>query len=158
MKASMTFVFTFYFVSLIAQTTESLVYIGESGKLQYSKYANTGQVDKMHQVPDFSWAGYKNGGVMLPDVTAVDTLTALEGDNPPQIQQAINAVSAHWLREFSGFEKEKLYRIYSMYGKTLASGILNSLSTQIDISHLSPGVYLFEIQNKNVRLKFIKQD
>jgi hypothetical protein len=88
------FVLTFYVVALIAQTPVPLVFIGENNRLQYSKYANTGQTEMLHQVPDFSWAGYKNGGVKLPQVPAVDTLTALTGDNTPQIQQAINAVSA----------------------------------------------------------------
>jgi hypothetical protein len=42
---------------------------------------------------DFSCAGYRAGGVRLPDAPAVKTLTPLEGDNTPQIQAAIDEVS-----------------------------------------------------------------
>ena len=86
------FIHLFYSLCLWSQTP--MVSIGTNGKLQYTKYANTGQTEAIHQVPDFSWSGYKNGGVKLPLSTNLDTLLPVNGDNTPNIQQAIDAISA----------------------------------------------------------------
>lgn len=42
---------------------------------------------------DFSFAGYRAGGVRLPDAPAIQTLTPLTGYNTAQIQRAIDDVS-----------------------------------------------------------------
>ena len=42
---------------------------------------------------DFSHAGYKGGGVRIPDVRVVRTVKAITGDNTAQIQAAIDEVS-----------------------------------------------------------------
>lgn len=81
-------------LNAVSQNYSPLVYVGESGKLQYQKYANTGDTAKVNQVPDFSWAGYKNGGVKLPEVPVVLTVEPVEGDNRSNIQQAIDRVSS----------------------------------------------------------------
>lgn len=72
----------------------SLVYPGTDNKLVYTKYANTGEDTVIHRVPDFSYAGYKMGGVKLPEIPVVKILEPISGDNRSQIQSAINEVSA----------------------------------------------------------------
>jgi hypothetical protein len=94
MKHITTFIFIFYSFLLFAQNQSPLVFTGKNGKLEYTKYANTGQSEVLNQIPDFSWAGYKSGGVKLPSVPVVLTVNAVEGDNRANIQQAIDQVSA----------------------------------------------------------------
>jgi len=48
--------------------TTSLVYLAASGKLAYNKFANEGETNKDNIIPDFSTAGYKGGGVALPEI------------------------------------------------------------------------------------------
>ncbi len=63
------------------------VSIGRDGRLQYGSDA------RGNRVMDFSYAGYKGGGVALPSVPAARTLKPLAGDNAAQIQAAIDEVS-----------------------------------------------------------------
>lgn len=64
----------------------SLVSIGEDGKLTY-QHDNQG-----YYIPDFSAAGYRGGGVDIPNVPVVKTISALPGDNTNHIQSAIDEV------------------------------------------------------------------
>ncbi|GAA4328835.1 hypothetical protein GCM10023184_18930 [Flaviaesturariibacter amylovorans] len=59
----------------------------------YNKYANRGQTNLVNQIPDFSNAGYKGGGVRLPDIPVAETVTAIPGDCRQLIQDAIDRVS-----------------------------------------------------------------
>jgi hypothetical protein len=45
-------------------------------------------------IPDFSHAGYRGGGVELPDVPTVATVAPVDGDNTAHLQAAIDAVGA----------------------------------------------------------------
>jgi len=45
-----------------------------------------------NRIPDFSHAGYKGGGVPLPDVPVVKTIAPVSGDNTAHIQAALNEV------------------------------------------------------------------
>ncbi|TKC60084.1 hypothetical protein FBD94_14295 [Pedobacter hiemivivus] len=74
------------------ENTASLVYLGTSGKLSYNKFANEGEINKDNVIPDFSNAGYKGGGVALPDVPVKKTIAAVVGDNRFNIQNAIDEV------------------------------------------------------------------
>ncbi len=47
-----------------------------------------------NRIPDFGYAGYKNGGVELPDIPVVLVIEPVEGDNSAHIQAAINQLSA----------------------------------------------------------------
>jgi PKD repeat protein len=58
------------------------------GSLTYSE-----DTDR-NRIPDFSHAGYRSGGVAIPDVPVRQTITPIEGDNTTHIQAAIDAVSA----------------------------------------------------------------
>ncbi|NIG54916.1 hypothetical protein [Chitinophaga sp. Cy-1792] len=61
---------------------------GESGKLSYG---TTGRGDR---IIDFSYAGYKGGGVAIPRVPVKIRLQPVAGDNAAAIQSAIDEVSA----------------------------------------------------------------
>ena len=77
-------------------STTSLVYPGANGKLVYvaDGLGNT--------IPDFSNAGYKGGGVPIPNVAIKETVWPVRGDNSGNIQAAIDRVSALPL-DASGF-------------------------------------------------------
>ena len=60
--------------------------LGADGKMVYSRLS-TGD-----RIPDFSFAGYKNGGVALPTVPAAVKLTPTGGDDTAAIQKAIDRV------------------------------------------------------------------
>lgn len=91
---------TILLISLLMQDTivysaESvLAHIGLKGRLEYSFYANEGETNADNVLPDFSYCGYKGGGVPIPDVPVVLTIQPQEGDDTQSIQNAINTVSA----------------------------------------------------------------
>lgn len=62
------------------------------GMLQYNSYSNYGELNSENVLPDFSFAGYKRGGVPLPAVEVAMTLSPVEGDNSVQIQEAIDKI------------------------------------------------------------------
>jgi hypothetical protein len=65
-----------------------LVYPGPDGKLAYTPD------DRGNTIPDFSHAGYKGGGVKLPDVPVRETVAPGKGNDSERIQAAIDRVSA----------------------------------------------------------------
>ena len=72
-----------------AQAWESdIVYEGADGRLVYVSD------EEGNRVPDFSYAGYRAGGVPLPDVPTRQTVAPGDGDDTAAIQAAIDAVSA----------------------------------------------------------------
>ena len=90
-----------------------------------SQWVSTGPDHRLHyradahgnRIMDFSYAGYRAGGVRLPDLPAVATLGPKEGDNTPQIQAAIDAVSRR-APDAKGFRGAALLRpgIYDVAG------------------------------------------
>lgn len=66
----------------------------ENGQLVYKKYANQGQTDSVNQIPDFSNAGYRGGGVRIPQLAVADSISPIEGDNRAHIQAAIDRMAA----------------------------------------------------------------
>ena len=64
------------------------VQYGSNGRLFYPADANG------NRIPDYSHAGYKGGGVPLPAVPIVLTLSPVPGDNTASIQAAIDQVGA----------------------------------------------------------------
>ncbi len=68
--------------------TISLVYPGMDGKLVYV-------ADSLgNKIPDFSNAGYKGGGMPIPNVAIKATIWPVLGDNSESIQKVIDSVSA----------------------------------------------------------------
>ncbi len=82
------------FVKCSTAQTSSLVSLGAGGKLEYKTFANTGQTNSVNIIPDFSYAGYKGGGVTLPVAPVAETVQPVSGDAKALIQSAINRVSA----------------------------------------------------------------
>ena len=73
----------------VAQTfTSAIVRPGPDGRLEYVTDADG------NRVPDFSSAGYRGGGVDLPSVPSVATVSPVDGDDTTTIQAAIDAASA----------------------------------------------------------------
>lgn len=75
--------------SLFAQTSwqSQIVYYGTNNKLVYES-------DSLgNKIPDFSYAGYKNGGVPIPDVPVVNTISPITGDNTSHIENALIQVA-----------------------------------------------------------------
>jgi hypothetical protein len=70
-----------------AQGKSKWVYPDAKGRLQYMADA------RGNRIMDFSHAGYKGGGVRIPDVRVARTVRPIVGDNTAQIQAAIDDVS-----------------------------------------------------------------
>ncbi len=73
-----------------AQNTSNLFNIEKDGKAVYTPYTEQGDI-----IPDFSFCGYKSGGVAIPDVPVKITLEAgdFTSDDSKRIQAAINELS-----------------------------------------------------------------
>ncbi|MBM4168974.1 MAG: T9SS type A sorting domain-containing protein [Ignavibacteria bacterium] len=67
--------------------SSSRVYYGTDGKLVYVPDAEG------NRIPDFSYAGYKNGNVPIPDVPVIMTISPDTGDNTNRINNAIILLS-----------------------------------------------------------------
>jgi len=78
---------------LTATNNADLVYLSD-GQLRYNTYANFRDSIKTNQIPDFSHAGYKGGGVPIPNAAVVKTISPIEGDNRQHIQAAIDEIAA----------------------------------------------------------------
>jgi hypothetical protein len=98
----------------------SWVFQSASGELHY-QYTERGD-----RIMDFSAAGYMGGGVALPDVKAVITVSAKQGDNTARIQRAIDSVQRLPLR--NGFRGAVLLApgLFTCHGELRldASGIV----------------------------------
>ncbi len=74
--------------TMLAAQTSTWVSVGSDGRLHYRTDSNG------NRIMDFSFAGYKGGGVALPSVSVARTVNPVSGDNTSNIQAAINAVAA----------------------------------------------------------------
>jgi hypothetical protein len=72
---------------LQAQGTSKWVYPGDAQRLHYAVDA------RGNRIMDFSHAGYEAGGVPIPTVRVMRTVTPVAGDNTARIQSAIDEVS-----------------------------------------------------------------
>jgi hypothetical protein len=84
------------FIFLLAGTTtlaQAPLVSLKDGRLQYGRYANEGQNDLVNAIPDFSFAGYKKGGVLLPVVPEKIRIKPVGADCREVIQKAIDKVS-----------------------------------------------------------------
>jgi hypothetical protein len=71
-----------------ADWTSARVQFDANGRLVYPADAQD------NRIPDYSNAGYRGGGVPLPTVPVVLTISPIAGDNTANIQAAIDAVGA----------------------------------------------------------------
>jgi hypothetical protein len=74
--------------SVLAAQTSTWVFAGPDGRLQYQTD------DQGNRILDFSFAGYKGGGVSLPVPPVQQTVSPSGADDTSAIQAAIDAVSA----------------------------------------------------------------
>ncbi|AFN75555.1 peptidoglycan-binding LysM [Melioribacter roseus P3M-2] len=95
-----------------AQTWQSkILYYNDSGKLVYVSD------DEGNKIPDFSYAGYRNGEVDIPYIPVVKTISPIEGDNTRNIQNAIDEAGKLPINE-NGFRGAVLLSAgtYEIYG------------------------------------------
>ncbi|MBI9071478.1 MAG: T9SS type A sorting domain-containing protein [Melioribacteraceae bacterium] len=74
-----------------------IVYIGADDKLVYERDSSG------NAIPDFSYAGYKNGNDTIPFVPVVKTISAIEGDNTSYINNAIFEIALNFPIQENGF-------------------------------------------------------
>lgn len=86
LKACFVFCFSLFLTAFsFAQFTSEIIYY-ENGNLTYVSD------EEGNRIPDFSHAGYKGGGVPLPDVPVQITVDPIPGDNTAHIRNAIRFV------------------------------------------------------------------
>ncbi|MFH1468126.1 MAG: hypothetical protein ABIO70_27315 [Pseudomonadota bacterium] len=73
---------------------DPLAALGACGHLVYAPYRPRGRDEALDTLPDFSFAGFERGGVALPEVATVLTVSPGSGDDSARIQDAIDEVSA----------------------------------------------------------------
>ena len=73
---------------------DPLASLGACGRLVYAPYRPRDRELRGDILPDFSFAGFERGGVALPEVEAVVTVSPGSGDDTDRIQDAIDEVSA----------------------------------------------------------------
>lgn len=83
------YLFLFVPTVLLGQTYySSIIYPDSSGQLMY-------HADKENNyIPNFSHAGYRGGGVPLPEVSIKKTIQPVSGDNTQHIQKALDEIAA----------------------------------------------------------------
>ncbi len=79
---------TFFGTRVRAQQEAEIVSINAAGCLEYESDAIG------NFIPDYSYAGYRNGEAPIPAVPTVQTIAPVSGDNTAHIQAAIDAVAA----------------------------------------------------------------
>jgi hypothetical protein len=98
-----------------------LIWEDISGSLKYAPCADG------FFIPDFSHAGYLGGGITLPEVEVVKTISPISGDNTAHIQSAINEIAAR-TPDMNGLRGAILLKAgkYDVYGtlRVTASGIV----------------------------------
>lgn len=90
MKKQITLLFSFILSAscAFAQWQSDLLKVNTDGSLIYNADPD-GFI-----LPDFSHAGYMGGGVEIPEISVVKTITPISGDNTAHIQAAIDYVGA----------------------------------------------------------------
>ncbi|SEL80542.1 SH3 domain-containing protein [Parapedobacter koreensis] len=91
------------------QSASSVISIGRNGKIASKNWAANGEKEAINIVPDYSYAGYKGGGVAIPDVPVKITLSPGKGDQTKIIQNAIDKISKLPLDK-NGFRGKVLLR------------------------------------------------
>ncbi|MEM9444633.1 MAG: hypothetical protein AAGA18_04700 [Verrucomicrobiota bacterium] len=77
----------------VEPATTELAKVGEDGRMQYGYYANHGQTNAVHRIPDWSRSGYSGGGVAIPFVQSVRTLAPSGKNDTQRIQDEIDLIA-----------------------------------------------------------------
>lgn len=75
-----------FIIPISATSQTNLVRIDENGNLSYTTDSD-GFI-----IPDFSHAGYRGGGIELPNLSIVKEISPISGDNTEHIQKAIDEI------------------------------------------------------------------
>ena len=108
----------------------AIVYEGADGLLTYLAD------DEGNRVPDFSHAGYRGGGIPIPEVATINTITPIEGDNSAYIQAAILELELR-APDANGFRGALLleagvYRVSSMIRVSKSGIIMRGVGDKAD--------------------------
>jgi hypothetical protein len=126
----------------------SMVYPGMDGKLVY--VADSAG----NKIPDFSYAGYKGGGVVIPYVPVKLIVWPVAGDNSDNIQAAIDKLSAMPV-DATGFRGTVLLKmgLYALEKPITikASGIVLRGEGMSDIGTVLIGKTVRDAQGRNTR-------
>ncbi|MDO7172536.1 hypothetical protein [Mariniflexile sp. AS56] len=90
----------------------------QSSRVYYNNDKLEYVADKQgNRIPDFSYSGYKNSEVAIPEIPVVLSIKSISGDNTKHIQEAIDKVGALPLNE-NGFRGALLLKAgsYSVHG------------------------------------------
>ena len=103
--------------SLLMAWESKIVHYDDNNRLIYSVD------DEGNRIPDFSHAGYAAGGVPIPDVPVVKTISPIEGDNTQHIQNAFFELS-FYPKDAHGFRGALLLApgIYEIKGTVRLQG------------------------------------
>ncbi|MEM9987643.1 MAG: peptidoglycan-binding protein, partial [Bacteroidota bacterium] len=71
----------------LAQYQPRVAFVDAMGRMNYERDVEG------NRIPDFSYAGYRGGGVDLPRVPTVRMIDPIAGDNTAHVQAAIDSVS-----------------------------------------------------------------
>ena len=85
---SIIFLFNSYLISFSQSWETDRAKPDGNGCLTYSSDEN------QNRIPDFSYAGYRGGGIAIPEIPTVLTIAPVNGDNTTHIQNAIDQVEA----------------------------------------------------------------
>ena len=80
-------------LSFQLSTAQPFIEWGPDNNLVYHHFSLKGEMQKTHTVPDFSYAGYKLGGIQPPNLNTIIKLHPKTGDCAGVIQQAIDSLS-----------------------------------------------------------------
>lgn len=111
MRITLLYVLLLFGTLISTQAQSDLIKIDAVGKLSYYPDQN-GFV-----IPDFSYAGYRGGGIDLPHLSVVREISPISGDNTAHIQAAINEVGKR-TPDANGFRGALLLKAgkYEVYG------------------------------------------
>ncbi|MEL6624370.1 MAG: T9SS type A sorting domain-containing protein [Bacteroidota bacterium] len=87
-KLLSTLLLVLFALQIQAQFISSVVWTDSTGRLYYKAD------DAGNKIPDFSHAGYRGGGVDLPEVPVRFSISPIAGDNTAHIQAAIDSLSS----------------------------------------------------------------
>jgi ligand-binding sensor domain-containing protein len=96
---------------------------------------------------DFSYGVYKYNGVLDVEEINVKDFSNLIYPNP-----TISSITVK-----GDFEMNEPYCIFDQMGREVFSGKLNEISTDINLSFLPRGFYIFKVKGKNINAQIVKE-
>ena len=115
-------------------------------------------INQLNDANYFLRANHMTAGVRYEQPLILPSLRGIANANIPSSFKLFPSVTTGKIfTEYSNDYKGTNYHIYDMNGKILMNGILNEFQTEINVSQLPQGNYLFTMSGKTETYKFIKQ-